>query len=198
MSAELHFWYEFASPTSYLSAMRLDDLAGPKGIKTVWHPFMLGGMVRMQNPSPPPPEVAKIRGEYMWNDAERQARRYGLSFKKPTKFPRPAALPAQIAVIGLAEGWGRDFSKKALAANFVEDLEVNEPQVMARVLARMDLNPEGIMKRAMTEETKTALKLETERAFRQGCFGVPTFVVNGEMFWGEDRLEQALEAGVKG
>lgn len=195
MSArELHFWYEFSSPTSYLSAMRLDDLAKAKGVATMWHPFLLGGLVRLQNPAPPPPEVAHVRADYMWRDAARQAKRYGLPFKKPTRFPRPAALAAQIAQHGMGEGWGRVFSRKALAANFAEDLDIHEPKIVASLLARMDLNPEGIMKRALTDETKVALQRATERAFEQGCFGVPTFVVAGEMFWGEDRLEQALEA----
>ena len=195
MSApELHFWYEFSSPTSYLSAMRLDGLAQAKGVRTVWHPFLLGGMVQMQNPSPPPPDVAKVRADYMWRDAERQARRYGLRFQKPSKFPRPAALAAQVALHGMGEGWGRDFSRKALAANFVEDLDIHDTKVVASLLARMDLNPEEIMKRALTENNKFALQRATEHAYEQGCFGVPTFVVKGEMFWGEDRLDQALEA----
>ncbi|HXV73969.1 MAG TPA: 2-hydroxychromene-2-carboxylate isomerase [Sphingomonadales bacterium] len=195
--SELHFWYEFSSPTSYLAAMRLDELAKAKGVATVWQPFMWGGLVRMQNPSPPPPEVAQVRADYMWRDAERQAKRYGLPFKKPTKFPRPAGLAAQVAQLGISERWGKVFSRKVLAANFVEDLDIQEPKVIGSVLARMDLNPESVMKRALTEDIKAALKRETERAYEKGYFGVPTFVVGDEMFWGEDRLEQALETAAR-
>jgi 2-hydroxychromene-2-carboxylate isomerase len=194
MSADLHFWYEFSSPTSYLSAMRLDDVAKAKGVASVWHPFLLGGLVRMQSPSRPPAEVAQVRSNYLWRDAERQAKRYGLPFKKPTKFPRPAILPAQVASIGLAEGWGKNFSRKALAANFVDDLDIHEVPVVTSLLARMDLNPDEILKRAQTDAVKLELQRATQRAFDQGCFGVPSFVVNGETFWGEDRLEQAVEA----
>lgn len=194
---EVFFWYEFSSPTSYLAAMRLDELAGREKITTVWQPFIWAGMLRMQNPPPPPPEVAKLRADYMWRDAERQAKRYALPFKKPSKFPRPAALAAQVAQLGLGEGWGKVFSRKALMANFVEDLDIHEPNVIASLLARMDLNPDSIMNRAFSEDIKSKLKHETERAYENGYFGVPTFVVNGEMFWGEDRLEQALEAAIR-
>lgn len=192
--SKLDFWYEFASPYSYLSAMRIGDVAKSKGVEVIWRPFLLGGIYKMLELPIPPMQLNPMKEEYMWLDSARQAGRHGISFRKPDRFPQAAVLPARVALIGFNESWGEDFSKRVYEANFVHNQLISDAGVIRQILSDMGHDPEDVLARATTPENKKALMDETQKAFDKKIFGVPTFFVGDEIFWGDDRLEQALEA----
>jgi 2-hydroxychromene-2-carboxylate isomerase len=198
MSKNLHYWYEFASPYSYLSAMRIGDVAKERGVKVIWRPFLLGGIYKMLELPIPPMQLNPMKEEYMWLDCARQARGHGIPFHKPDRFPQVAVLPARVALIGFEEGWGEAFSIEVYRANFVHNQLISDVDVITQILEQMGHGPEDVLARATTPENKKALMDETQKAFDKKIFGVPTFFVGDEIFWGDDRLELALERAVNG
>ncbi len=192
----LHYWYEFASLYSYLTAMRIEDVAKQKGVKVIWRPFLLGAIYKMLKLPVPPMQLNPMKEQYMWLDCARQAKRLGIPFNKPDRFPQVAVLPARVALIGLKEGWGEAFSKRVYQANFVQNQLISDVGVISQILEEMGHKPEEVLARATTPENKKALMIETQKAFDKNIFGVPTFFAGDEIFWGDDRLELALEAAV--
>lgn len=188
----LEFFYEFASTYSYLSALRIESLARARGIEVRWRPFLLGPIFKEQGWTDSPFNHFPVKGRYMWRDLERRAGRYGLAFRRPSQFPRNGLLAARIALVGVGEGWAPEFSRRVYAANFVEDLDIARPEVLSPLLSGLGLEPAEILKRAEAEANKAALRAQTERAKSLGIFGAPCFVVGEELFWGDDRLEDAL------
>jgi len=102
-------------------------------------------------------------------------------------------LPARIALLGQDEPWGRDFCVAVFRANFQHDLDIQAEDVVHQVLKDLSLDADVLIERAKTEAAKEALRRQVDRARNLGLFGAPTFFVGDEMFWGNDRLEDALE-----
>jgi len=193
MSKKLHFWYEFASPYACLAALRIEEMAAPKGVDVVWHPFLLGAIFKMMNIPSPPMQLTPQKEAYMWMDAKRQAKKYGIPCIPPSVFPRVAVLPARVALLGREEGWCPEFSRQVFLANFTRDEDIAKPEIIAPILKNMGLNAEKIIEKAEGEGNKQALRSETQKAYDIGVFGVPTFFAGDDMYWGNDRLEEVLE-----
>ncbi|WP_201859317.1 2-hydroxychromene-2-carboxylate isomerase [Microvirga soli] len=188
------FWYEFASTYSYLAAMRIEPLAEAAGVAIRWRPFLLGPIFAAQGWTTSPFNLFPAKGRYMWRDMEREAARLGLPCVQPDPFPQNGLLPARIALVGADQPWGPAFTKAVYRAEFGEGRAISNPAVIRDVLVRLGLDADGILALAGTEANKAALKSQTEEAKSLGIFGAPTFIAEGgEMFWGNDRLEQALD-----
>ena len=192
----MDFWYEFASPYSYLAAMRIADMAKAKGVEVKWRPFLFGAIFKMMKLPAPPMQMCPQKFEYMWLDVVRQAKRRGLEMNQPPEFPRSAVLPSRVALIGLGEGWGEEFSRAVFQANFVHGEDIATPDVIDKILEGMDQDAPAILEQASSQEIKDQLRAQTQEAFDIKIFGVPTFMAGDEMFWGDDRLELALETAL--
>jgi 2-hydroxychromene-2-carboxylate isomerase len=188
------FWFEFASTYSYPAAMRIAARAQDAGVAVRWRPFALGPIFKQQGlPLDSPFNWQPAKGRYMWRDMERLCVDLGLPFRKPDPFPQPSLLAARIALIGFGEGWGEEFARAVYRAEFGEGRQIGDAAVMADVLAGLNVDPAGVLARAQSDEVKAKLRGETDEAQRLGIFGAPTFITeDGELFWGNDRLEQAL------
>lgn len=191
-AAEIEFWLEFASPYSYLSAMRIEAEAERCGVRIIWKPFLLGPIFRAMGMETSPFLLQKEKGAYLWPDLTRQARKYGLRWTQPTTFPRLSVLPARIALLGAEQPWIGAFCRGVMTLNFVLDQDINAPERMVPVLSELGLCAPDILREAQDETTKSRLRDQTEEARRRGIFGAPTFFVGTEMFWGNDRLDDAL------
>jgi 2-hydroxychromene-2-carboxylate isomerase len=174
----MDFWCELASPCTYLSACRLDDVPGVR-----WRPFSLAPIFQAQGWSTSPFLIYEAKGRYMWRDVEREAARLGIAWHKPFVFPRNSVPAAKLAASLPWEVRPR-FIRRVMEANFVEDRDIAQPGVLAHILDEVGL--------AVTE-VPGALRRETEEAIRLGIFGAPSFTIGGELYWGNDRLDQALE-----
>jgi len=191
-SPEIEFWFEFASNYSYLSVMRIEDAARQCGVRIVWKPFLLGPIFRALGMETSPFVTQKEKGAYVWQDMVRQCRKYGLHWVQPTTFPRLGVLPARVALIGAAEPWIGAFCRAIMELNFARDEDINQPERVASTLRDLGLPAAAILDRAQAEPAKTLLRKQTEEARGRGIFGAPTFFVGTEMFWGNDRLDDAL------
>lgn len=189
----VEFWYEFASTYSWLSVMRIEPLAEVAGVQVEWKPFLLGPVFMALGWNDSPFNIYPPKGRYMWRDLERLAARYGQPFRKPSGFPRDSLLAARVALVGVAEGWVAPFSRAVMSANFAEDRDIGQAEVIAAILSRQGLDADAVIGRALSDDNKQALRRQTEQATELGLFGAPSFRVGEELFWGNDRLEDALD-----
>lgn len=190
--AKVEFWFEFASTYSYLSVMRIDDLARAAGVRIVWKPFLLGPIFRSFGWSTSPFLLQKSKGDYMWTDVERQCRKFGLGWQRPTEFPRLSVLSARVALLGVDQPWLLPFAQQVMLANFARDQDIASESVIGDVLGRLGLPAQELLRTAQLDASKARLRTATEEAQRRGVFGAPTFFVGEEMFWGNDRLDDAV------
>lgn len=196
--APLEFWFEFASSYSYPAAARVGTLAEAAGVPVLWRPFLLGPIFAAQGWSDSPFNLYPAKGRYMWRDLERICQGRKLPFRHPSEFPRSGLLAARLAVLAAEEGWCGAFAPAVYRANFAEDRDIADPEVIAGVLSGVRRDADNELARALLPETKRRLREQSERAIALGLFGAPTAVVAGELFWGDDRLEQAIEWAVRG
>ena len=189
----LQFWFEFASTYSYPAAFRIERLASAAGAPVEWRPFLLGPIFQSQGWSDSPFNLYPVKGRYMWRDLERLCAREGLPLQRPSRFPRNGLLPARVACLGSTERWCAEFTRRVYRANFAEDLDISDAVVVASILEAVGEPATEILDRAQSAQNKDRLRRQTEEAVRLGIFGAPSFVVGGELFWGNDRLEQAIE-----
>ncbi|HYC00784.1 MAG TPA: 2-hydroxychromene-2-carboxylate isomerase [Candidatus Limnocylindrales bacterium] len=188
----VEFWYEFASTYSYLAAMRVEAAAEAAGAQLAWRPFLLGPVFAAQGWNDSPFNIYPAKGRYMWRDMERLCKAARLPFRRPSRFPRNGLLCARVATLAASEGWCGAFTRAVYHANFAEDAEIGDASVVAGILAQLGRDGRAECERAQSPAVKDALRASTEEAMARGIFGAPTFTVGREMFWGNDRLDQAL------
>jgi 2-hydroxychromene-2-carboxylate isomerase len=187
----MQFWFDFASTYSYLAAMRIEALAAARGLAVDWRPFLLGPIFQAQGWGTSPFNLYPVKGRYMWRDMERQCAKYGLPFRRPTDFPRSGLLPARVACLGDGAAWLPAFVRAVYTANFVEDRDIADPAVVADALAAAG-GPADRLGQASMPEAKAKLRANTDQAQALGLFGAPSFLVGEELFWGDDRLADAI------
>jgi len=191
-TGKLQFWFEFASTYSYPAAMRIERVATAQDVALEWKPFLLGPIFRSQGWSDSPFNLYPAKGRYMWRDLERICTRESLPFRRPTQFPRNGLLAARVVVAGLAEPWVPAFVREVYRANFAEDRDIADPQVVSELLQRVSPGAGTTLERAGSEAVKQQLRAHGDEAAALGIFGAPSFVSGGELFWGNDRLDEAL------
>lgn len=188
----LEFWFEFASTYSYVAAMRIEDLTREAGVELVWKPFSLGPIFALQGWNDSHFNLNERRGTYMWRDLERLTVKFGLPWRKPSRFPRPSTNPLRVAAAFASEPWIGDFVRRVFVANFAEDREIGEPEVVADLLEELGL-PASLLQVVVEDERHRLLRANTEHAMALGIFGAPNCIVGDELFWGEETLHDAIE-----
>jgi 2-hydroxychromene-2-carboxylate isomerase len=194
----IEFWFEFASTYSYPAAMRVERVAGEAGMGVVWKPFLLGPLFNTQQGLTDSPFNAfPVKGRYMWRDLARVCEEDGLPLKRPDVFPQNGLKAARI-VLALPDAARPDFVRAVYTANFAEGAIISDDSVLAAILTRLGHVPEAVFAKAATDPVKAELKKNTDEAAARGVFGAPTFFApDGEMFWGNDRLDQAVRWALK-
>ncbi len=191
---KIDFWYEFASTYSYLSAMRIEKAADAVGVGVNWRPFLLGPIFHAQGLPDSPFNIYEAKGNHMWRDMERQCHAIDLKFQIPEPFPQNSLLAARIATAGAGQPWQASFSKGVYLAEFAYSQDISDPGHLSRILESCEVDPDPIMARAAGDDVKAELRRATQEAGDAGVFGAPSFLTrDGELFWGNDRLEQALD-----
>lgn len=188
------FWFEFASTYSHVAAQRVEATARAAGVPVVWRPFLLGPIFQQQGWNDSPFNIYPAKGAYMWLDMERQCAKHGVPFRRPSKFPRPSLLATRIALtLETSPALAGEFVRRVYLANFRDDADTTSNDVIRGVLQSMAL-PDGdaVLERATASETKDRLRQRSEEAVARGIFGAPTFLIGNELYWGNDRLEDAL------
>lgn len=188
----MQFWFEFASTYSYPAALRIEILARQQGMAVEWKAFLLGPIFQQQGWNDSPFNLFPAQGRYMWRDLERICADLELSFRRPSQFPRHSVLAARIACRFAAESWLPDFVRAVFRANFAEDHDIAQFEVLEDCLESLGLPGANLIQQALTPDSKALLRAQNEQAVALGIFGAPSFIVGDELFWGNDRLEAAL------
>jgi 2-hydroxychromene-2-carboxylate isomerase len=193
MTATIDFWFDFGSTYSYPAALRIGPLAQAAGVIVRLRPFLLGPLFKAQGWTTSPFNLYPAKGRHMWRDLERVCAELELPFKRPEPFPQNSLLAARVALAGFDQGWGEDFCRAVFRAEFGEGRRIEDAATISDVLVGLNVEPGPALAAAQSDAIKARLRRETEEAQRLGLFGAPSFVcTDGELFWGNDRLEPAL------
>jgi 2-hydroxychromene-2-carboxylate isomerase len=198
MANPIDFYFDFSSPYGYLASTRIDALAGKHGRSVTWRPHLLGAVFKLTGQQP----LASIplKSGYSARDLARSARLLNVPFKLPTKFPIGATAPSRAFywVSDQDPALAKRLAQALYHAYFAEDRDISSPDVTCDVAARLGVD-KGQLTRALNDPpVKERLRVEVDAAIERGVFGSPYIVVDGEPFWGSDRLDQVdkwLETG---
>jgi len=187
----IDFWFSVGSTYTYLTASRLEQVAATEGVTFNWKVFSVRTIMREQNNAP---FVGKpVKTAYMWRDIGRRAAGYGLSARLPAPYPlKELDLACRIALLGLAEGWGKPYIVASYRRWFVDGHEPAQEPNLSASLAEVGQQATRVVARAAGDDVVETYEDNTHQARRLGIFGSPTFAVGGELFWGDDRLDDAL------
>jgi 2-hydroxychromene-2-carboxylate isomerase len=189
----LDFWFDFASTYSYLAAMRIGPLAERADVRVRFRPFLLGPIFKAQGWTTSPFNLYPAKGRNMWRDLERSCADLQLAFRRPDPFPQNSLLAARVALAGLDQTWGEGFCRALFCAEFADGCRIDDAAAIGNILAKLKIDPQPALAAAQSDDIKTRLRAQTDEAQRLGLFGAPSFTTaDGELFWGNDRLEPAL------
>lgn len=192
MARPLIFWFEFASTYSYLSAMRIDAMAEAAGVAVTWRPVPLGPIFGAQGWTTSPFNLYPAKGRYMWRDMERLCAARDLPFAQPDPFPQNSIRAARVALAALETPQGPAFCKAVYHAQFAEGRNIADPATITAALSAAGLPP-TLAEAGDDPARKAELKACSAEAIALGLFGAPSFTVETELFWGDDRLDAALD-----
>lgn len=198
MPQPIEFWFDFSSPYGYLASLRIDKLAENHRRSASWKPFLLGAVFKVTG-SQALMDVP-LKGAYARRDMERSAREVGAPFRFPEKFPFLSVAPARAfySLDAADAGKAKAYAKAVYHQVFGEGRAIDTTDAAADVGAALGLDRAALVAAINDPAIKDKLRAETDRAIQQGVFGSPFFIVDGEPFWGHDRLEQIdrwLETG---
>jgi 2-hydroxychromene-2-carboxylate isomerase len=188
------FWFDFGSPAAYLAFTQIPSIEAETGANAIYRPMLLGGVFQATGNHSPATIPAK--GKYIFNDFNRYAKRYGVPFNNNPHFPINTLLLMRGAA-GIQHQQPEKFSAYCNAvfqAIWVDALNMNDPATVGAALHKAGFDPQMLMALANDQVTKDALKASTTEAVSRGIFGAPTFFVDDQMYWGQDRLDFVKEA----
>lgn len=192
MPDQLEFFFFYGSTYTYLTVMRIEEVAERAGVEVRWRPFNVREIMIEQNNIPFRDKPVKMR--YMWRDIERRAAGYGIPFDRIPTYPvDPEGLANRVGVVAATEGWCPEYTRATYLAWFVEGRPPGDPDHLRSILVSLDRDPDDVLAAADSPEVRDKFDAETRLARGMGIFGSPTFVIGDELFWGDDRLEDALE-----
>jgi len=187
----LDFWFDFASTYSYVAATRLEAEAARAGVTVRWRAFLLGPIFAAKGWNDSPFNLDPVKGAYMLRDMERLTAKHGLAFTRPSQMPRRSVEAGRIAAAFTDEPWLPGYVRAVFRENFAHDRPIDDLDALQALVTSAG-GPLGAAARAQEAPLKNALRTATEDAQAKGIFGAPSFTVGAELYWGGDRLEDAL------
>jgi len=190
----LEYWFEFASTYSHVATQRIEAVAKRAGVALAWRPFLLGPIFKEQGWNTSPFNIQLAKGAYMWRDVARECSKHAIGFHRPSEFPRNGLLAARVATALGEQPHLPAFARAVYVANFRDDEDISKPSTLRRLLQGAGAtDADAVLERAASDEVKALLRARTEEALARGIFGAPSFFAGDELFWGNDRLEDAVE-----
>ena len=190
--SDIDFFFSIGSTYTYLSVTRILEVEKKNQIKFTWKPFSVRAIMKEMNNIPfPKDKLNKVN--YMWRDIERRAEGYGFFSKTPVPYPLSEFdLANQIAILGLKKGWGIDYVRLTYKKWFQEGKEPAIDPSITEVCRELNIDKDEIISQANSKEIINNYNLNTNSARDNKIFGSPSFVVKNEIFWGDDRMEDAI------
>jgi len=190
----IDFWFSIGSTYTYLTISRLNEVSTQEGLTFNWYPFSVRKIMMDMDNIPFTPPAKKIKSDYMWRDIERRAGFYGFNPKIPAPYPLTEFdLANKLAVLGINEGWGMDYVISTYKRWFEQGKEPATEANLTEIFDELNLNKDEVMTQVQSTEIEKKYLENTEKAYSLGVFGSPTFIFEGEIFWGDDRLEDCIK-----
>ena len=191
---KIEFWYSIGSTYTYLSTQRLAQIQTENEVVFEWCPFSVRSrMIEMEN-VPFMAEKKRDKIDYMWRDVQRRANFYGFDAKVPAPYPlKEFDLANKVAILGKDQGWIKEYTILTYKKWFLDHLEPGSEPNLSSTLKEIGLDSDSLIKKAQTDEIEQKYLKNTEMAKIKGIFGSPTFIVENEVFWGDDRCEDAIK-----
>tara|TARA_Y100001980_G_C14539330_1_gene316739 strand:+ start:666 stop:1262 length:597 start_codon:yes stop_codon:yes gene_type:complete len=190
----IDFWFSIGSTYTYLSVSRIEAISKSENITFNWKPFSVRKIMMEMDNIPFTPPSKKIKSDYMWRDIARRAQFYGFRPKIPAPYPLTQFdLANKIAILGMNEGWGIDYVKITYKRWFEEGKEPATEPNLSEIMQEMKLNKDEVLRKVEDSDIEATYQKNTNTAFKSGVFGSPTFIYDGEVFWGDDRLEDCIK-----
>ena len=190
----IDFWFSIGSTYTYLTVSRLNELSKQEGLVFNWRPFSVRKIMMDMDNIPFTPPSKKIKSDYMWRDIDRRAGFYGLNPQIPAPYPLTQFdLANKLAILGMNEGWGIDYVISTYKRWFEQGKEPATEPNLSEILQELKLNKDEVIAQAQSAEIENKYLENTEKAYSLGVFGSPTFIFEGEVFWGDDRLEDCIK-----
>jgi 2-hydroxychromene-2-carboxylate isomerase len=190
MAAPVDFYFDFSSPYGYFAAAKIDEIASRHQRTVNWRPFLLGAVFKITKMQPL--LDYPLKGDYMKRDWLRFARLIGVKWKLPAQFPFSALVPSRIFywLNDKDPELARKFAKAAYNAAFSEGRDVTAISALTAIGETLGIAPGDMIAASNDQAVKDRCRQEVEAAIARGVFGSPYIVVDGEPFWGADRLDQ--------
>ena len=189
---KIDFYFSIGSTYTYLSVSRILDVEKKYQVKFDWKPFSVRAIMKEMNNIPFPKEKMN-KVNYMWRDIERRAEGYGFFAKTPVPYPlKEFDLANKLAILGLEEGWGIDYVRLTYKRWFQEGKEPAIEPNISEICKELKIDKEKVISNANSSDIKNQYLKNTESARKNKVFGSPSFIVNNEIFWGDDRMEDAI------
>jgi 2-hydroxychromene-2-carboxylate isomerase len=190
VSPPLEFYFDFSSPYGYFASAKIDGLAAKHQREVKWQPILLGAVFKITGQQPM--TSIPLKGAYAKRDLERSARLMGVAFNLPTRFPlaTTAACRAFYAVNDQDPPLAKRLAAGIFEAYFVHDRDISSPEVIVDVAMAVGVDKDQLTHTLNDPAFKDRLRDEVEAAIARGVFGSPYIFVDGEPFWGSDRLDQ--------
>jgi len=190
MIKTFEFYFDFASPYAFLAHKQIRDIENENSIKIKYKPILLGGLLKSAGIKPI--EDIPVKGKHMIKDCKLLAEKHSISFKFNSYFPIITLDLMRCALIAEKKNFLQNFTNKVFDAIWKDGLNLNDKSIFEKLLKNMDVNPINFLTDSMDEKNKCDLKNRTDDAFKKGIFGIPSFIINNKVFWGQDRLEFVL------
>ena len=199
MSKTITAWFSIGSTYTFLTALRIQNFTKQNNLKLEIKPISIRQIMKEMDNIPFPPSK-KSKVDYMWRDIERRAEFYDLP--KP-RLPAPYPLKEfdranQVGILLNSQGKYLEYFEETYRAWFLEGLEAGSEENLRKCLSKMSLHFDEIVTRANDAEVIAAYEANTSEAQQLGIFGAPSFTIGNEIFWGDDRLEDAINFLQKG
>ena len=191
---KIEFWYSIGSTYTYLSTQRLAQIETENEVVFEWCPFSVRSrMIEMEN-VPFMAEKKRDKIDYMWRDVQRRANFYGFDAEVPAPYPlKEFDLANKVAILGKDQGWIKEYTILTYKKWFLEHLEPGLEPNLSSTLKEIGLDSDNVIKQAQKDDIEQKYLINTEMAKNKGIFGSPTFIVENEVFWGDDRCEDAIK-----
>lgn len=190
VSASVDFYFDFSSPYGYIASHKIDALAAQYGRAVTWRPFLLGVAFKATGQTPLP--QVPIKGDYARHDLQRSARFHGIPYRHPSRFPIATVAPARAFywLNATEPARAKALARALYAAYFTADVDISSAENTVAVAAQAGLGADAVRAGINDQAVKDLTRVEVEKALAIGVFGSPYIVVDGEPFWGQDRLDQ--------
>ena len=191
MTKFIDFYFDFSSPYAYIGYKEIKKLEKKNSFKIKFMPIFLGGLHNAAGITPA--AFIKLKSKYMIEDTKLVSKKKNISFHFNSYFPIKTVNFMRGVLIAEKDNSEKNFIEKIFNAIWMDGLNMNDPIVINKVLKNIDLNPEIFLKKISDQKVKDKLRKLTDDALKKKIFGVPAFVVNKKMFWGQDRLSYAID-----